>query len=194
MTAAATGMSLPRTYLYVPPEEKSEVQALGASWDADSKCWYVDADEASERFSRWLPEGDDDEFAIISSHAYVAAAPTSCQRCRAPIQVICIHCESGTARGDALKRFTISNVWLVDDALSRQLARWPQFRPVDAGREQSYYANHCSSCGAAQDDMLLHSEPDQPFFNIPRAARGTITLTPLDGTIQLSGDEHFEVD
>ena len=32
-----TGSTVQRTYLFVPPEEKAEVQALGASWDADSK-------------------------------------------------------------------------------------------------------------------------------------------------------------
>ena len=41
--------------------------------------------------------------------------------------------------------------------------------------------------------MYLHSEPDEPFFDIPRAAPGIIKVTPLAGTIRLSGDEHFEV-
>jgi hypothetical protein len=40
----------------------------------------------------------------------------------------------------------------------------------------------------------LHSEPGDPFFNIPRAAPGSIKLTPLVGRIRLSGDEHFEID
>jgi uncharacterized protein DUF5710 len=30
-----------RTYLFVPPEEKSEVEALGAQWDTITKRWYV---------------------------------------------------------------------------------------------------------------------------------------------------------
>jgi hypothetical protein len=41
--------------------------------------------------------------------------------------------------------------------------------------------------------MYLHSEPDEPFFDIPGAAPGSISLTPLSGTIRLSGDEHFQV-
>jgi hypothetical protein len=39
--------------------------------------------------------------------------------------------------------------------------------------------------------MYLHSEPYEPFFDIPSAAPGSIQLTPLMGQVQLSGDEHF---
>jgi hypothetical protein len=41
--------------------------------------------------------------------------------------------------------------------------------------------------------MYLHSEPDQPFFDIPSASRASIELTPLTASIQLSGDEHFSI-
>lgn len=37
-------------------------------------------------------------------------------------------------------------------------------------------------------------EPGEPFFDIPRAPSGAIRLTPLPGTIRLSGDEHFTVE
>ena len=100
-----------RTYLFVPPEEKSEVQALGARWDADLKRWYIDSTEASARFSRWLPEAEhDEEFTITSTTSYVAAAMTSCQRCHSSIEVICIHCESGTVSGEPLTQFTVSDL------------------------------------------------------------------------------------
>jgi hypothetical protein len=33
-----------RTYLFVPPEEKLEAQALGAHWDDVTKRWYIQAD------------------------------------------------------------------------------------------------------------------------------------------------------
>jgi Domain of unknown function (DUF5710) len=185
-----------RTYLFVLPEEKSEVQALGARWDADSKRWYIESNEASDRFSRWLPDAEDEEeFTIASTQGYVAAAATSCQRCRASIEVICIHCESGTVSGEPLTRFTVSDISAMDEDLARQLRPWPNFKRV-GGRDgdASYFANHCPRCGSLQEDMYLHSEPDEPFFNIPRAAPGSITITPLAGTIHLSGDEHFEVD
>ncbi|MGO9935460.1 MAG: DUF5710 domain-containing protein [Steroidobacteraceae bacterium] len=185
-----------RTYLFVPPEEKSEVQALGACWDADSKRWYIDSNATSAKFSRWLPVAEHDEdFIIASNQGYVAAATISCQRCHSSIEVICIHCDSGTAAGQRLNRFTVSDIWAIDEALARQLEPWPAFRRVSSPEVgASYFANHCPRCGSLQEDMYLHSEPDEPFFNIPRAAPGSIKLTPLEGKIQLSGDEHFEVE
>ena len=184
-----------RSYLFVPPEEKSAVQALGACWDADSKRWYIDSAAVQAPFARWLPEAqDEEEFTIASSEAHVAAATTACHRCQSPIDVICIYCETGAVGGDPLLCFTISNVWAMDDALARQLGSWPNFRDVGgADGDSGYFANHCPRCGALQEDMYLHSEPGDPFFDIPGAAPGAIRLTPLIGTIRLSGDEHFEV-
>jgi hypothetical protein len=187
-----TGSTVQRTYLFVPPEEKAEVQALGASWDADSKRWYIDSREPISKYTRWLPEAEhDDEFTITSSEAYVAATTAPCQRCRSAIEVICIHCASGTVSGEPLNRFTVSDVWAISDSLARALGRWPNYRHVAEG---GYFANHCPNCGAAQDDMYFHSEPDEPFFDIPSAPPGSIKLTPLVGSIELSGDEHFRVD
>ena len=60
-----------RTYLFVPPEERSEVEALGATWDSDLKCWYVDG-EPSSSLARWSSTSEDEEFSIISNDAYVA--------------------------------------------------------------------------------------------------------------------------
>ena len=62
-----------------------------------------------------------------------------------------------------------------------------------AGGEENYFANHCPHCGSLQEDLYLHSEPDQPFFSIPRAAPGAVRLTRLEGRVELSGDESFEV-
>jgi hypothetical protein len=64
------------------------------------------------------------------------------------------------------------------------------FKSID---DESGFANHCSHCDALQDDTYLHCEPDEPFFNIPRATPGGIVLTALVGRIQLSGNEGFEV-
>jgi Domain of unknown function (DUF5710) len=185
-----------RTYLFVSPEEKADVQSLGAHWDAVSKRWYIGPDDAPAKFSRWLPSvEDDEEFAITSSEACVAAATTSCQRCHADIGVICIHCANGAVSGEPLIQFTVSDVWAMDEALTRQLRLWPTFRRTTRRNgEAGDFANHCPHCGAPQEDLYLHSEPDSPFFDIPHAASGSIKLTPLAGTIHLSGDEHFTVD
>ena len=191
-------MKSDRLYLYVPPEEKGEVQALGASWDAESSCWYIGAGEDRERFSAWLPEPgsgqEDEEFSISSEAAYVAAATVACWKCRSRIEVICIYCESGTVLGEPLSQFTVSSIRAIDGTLARQLAPWRTFREVHSEADQeSYFANHCPHCGALQEDMHLHSEPDHPFFSIPRSAPGAVRLTALEGRVRLSGDESFEV-
>jgi hypothetical protein len=190
-------VNVQRTYLFVSPEEKSEVQALGARWDTESKRWYIDSAEAPAIFSRWLADtqyDDDGEFTITSTQGFVAEGTASCQRCHARIEVICIYCDTGTAYGNALTRFTISDISAMDEALARQLEPWPNFRQVsDPSGEAGNFMNHCPRCGSPQEDMYLHSEPDEVFFDIPSAGAGAIRLTPLEGTIQLSGDEHFEV-
>ena len=184
-----------RTYLFVPPEEYPEVRLVGAHWDDTSKRWYIGPDETPARFSKWLSFEDDEGFNIASSQAYVAATTIPCEQCRATIEVICIHCGSGIVSGETLAPFTVSNVWAMDENLTRQLLPWPAFRRVSGSYgESGGFANHCSHCGTPQEDMFLHDEPDAPFFDIPRAPPGSIKLTPLAGTIQLSGDEHFAVE
>jgi hypothetical protein len=188
-------VTLERTYLYVPPEEGPEVEALGARWDAKSKTWYLGPDADASRFTKWLTDGQDDgQYTILSERAFVASASAPCWKCHLNIEVICIYCESGIASGEPLVQFSISNVWATDSGLAQQLEPWRTFRNVySAGDQESYFANHCPHCGALQDDLYLHSEPDQPFFDIPHSAPGTVKLTPLVGRIQLSGDESFEI-
>ena len=188
-----------RTYLFVPPEEKADVEALGAQWDGLSKRWYICPDHAPAKFARWLAsagENDEDELSIISNQAAVAATQTPCQRCGASIEVVCLYCESGTSSDEPLSRFTVCDVSAMDENLSHQLRRWPTFRRISNpnGEEAGNFANHCPHCGAPQEDLYLHSEPDNPFFDIPNAPPGSITLTPLSGSIRLDGDEHFTLD
>jgi hypothetical protein len=186
-----------RIYLYVPPEEYAEVKASGASWDDHSKCWYIPADMAPVKFSRWL--GDDEneaEFGIASGEANVAAAQASCLKCHERIEVICIYCESGTdsETGEPMTQFTVSNIWAMHSALAAQLERWPYFRKgIGAGPEEGCFANHCPYCGEMQEDYLLHAEPGDVFFCIPLGESGSVELTPLSGQIQLSGDCSFGV-
>src|SRR5579872_6145154 len=77
-------------------------------------------------------DADGDGFTIASNEAYVATATVACRKCHAKIEVICIHCENGSVRGEPLTQFTVSDVWAIDDALARQLEPWPAFRRVGA--------------------------------------------------------------
>jgi Domain of unknown function (DUF5710) len=186
-----------RIYLYVAPEEYAEVKAAGGCWDEQSKRWYIRSDKATAEFSRWL--GDDEgeaEFGITSDEALVASAQTLCSECHESIEVICIYCESGmdTEMGEAVMRFTVSNVWAIDDALAGQLGRWPYFKKVvGADREGDYFANHCAHCGAVQEEYLLHAEPGDVFFGVSRAEPAGVEFTPLVGRVRVSGDYGFEV-
>lgn len=159
-------------------------------------CWYIGSGDDRTRFS-WLPDEDaerDEEFAITSDEAYVASAMAPCPACGSSIEVICIYCESGTVLDEPLTQFTVSHIRAVDDALAAQLAAWPTFREGYSESDQgSCFANHCPHCGAMQEDMYLHSEPEDPFFSIPRAATELVRLVPLAGRVRRSGDESFEV-
>ena len=183
-----------RTYLFVPPEERSDVEALGATWDSDLKCWYVDG-EPSSGLARWSSASDDDdEFSIISNDAYVASAGITCPHCGQETEVICIHCVSGTASGQSLEQFTVFYIRAVNETLLQELKSWPDFRRTIEGDVVGDFANHCSRCGDAIADMDLHSEPDHVFFDIVHADSGAIALTPISLPIELSGSEHFVIE
>lgn len=182
-----------RTYLFVSPEERSEVEALGALWDSDKKCWYVDG-EPSTHLAPWTSPSEDEEFSIISNCAVIASATIPCPRCRRATEVVCIHCLSGTASGQSLERFTVFNISEVGESLRQALERWPSYRRAAEGDGAGDFANHCMSCGGVIFDIDLHAEPDQAFFDITHAPDGVITLIPLLKTIQLNGSEHFVVE
>jgi hypothetical protein len=192
--------AMERIYLYVPPEEYTEVKASGACWDEHSKRWYVPRDQVSATWSRWMGDGEDlgseAEFGIGSEQAFVATAQTVCVNCHERTEVICIYGESGTdiEMDEALSQFTVSNIWAMDSALRAQLAPWPSFRNAgDADSGEGHFANHCAHCGAMQEDCLLHSEPGDVFFCIPQAEPGSVRLTPLVGRVRMSGDCSFGV-
>ncbi|MGH8295428.1 MAG: DUF5710 domain-containing protein [Steroidobacteraceae bacterium] len=183
-----------RTYLYVPPEESAAVRSAGARWDGDIKCWYIEPGDDPARFARWLGTDQGVEPTIVSDQAYVAVATVPCCSCDRPIEVICIYCETGSASGEPLTQFTVVDVLAMDEALARQLAPWPGFRPIrDPGLDSPRYANHCPHCGAEQDDRDLHTEPGEPFFDIPHGDLSAVRLTPLTGRVRMSGDEHFSI-
>jgi hypothetical protein len=134
----------------------------------------------------------EDQLEIASAAAYVARTRTLCWYCDANIEIICIYCESGVDVEEELTHFTVSNIWSMDEALARQLARWPNFRKgVGPIHGAPYFANHCPHCDTLQEDFLLHDEPSDPFFPNPHSPPSGCELTPLSGPVRLSGACHF---
>jgi len=185
-----------RTYLYVPFEERDQARQLGAQWDADGKCWFIDSVLDPAPFNRWLdssPQSSDESYSIASDQAFLLSASTRCWKCNAPIRVLCVYCESGCIDGEPYRQFTVSNITAVDECLDRQLEALPDFRfgqaRVAGGR---YLVNHCRRCGTQQADFYLHCEPSGVFFSLKDAPTGALEITPLSGRVRLTGDEGFE--
>ena len=183
-----------RIYLCVPFEERDEARRRGARWDPAMKCWFIAASEDPTRFLQWLAdETQIAPYSIVSSEASILATWGECWRCSARIEVICVYCERGEIRGQRFHRFTVSNISAVDEVLERQLASWPLFHLGFSRSAGAHYrVNHCTRCGAAQDDYFLHCEPEGAFFAPSLAPAGQFRLHPLSGCIRLNGDEGFE--
>jgi Domain of unknown function (DUF5710) len=182
-----------RIHLFVPFEERDPVRALGAHWDDRAKYWYLEPGQDPAPFERWLGDSEEQEYSIESDRAHVATARARCWRCHAPIGVICIYCESGLIDGESYREFAVAHVTAIDEALRRQLARWPLFRDgFDRIEGQRFIANHCPRCRALQSDYFLHCEPGGAFFSLRDAPRGAVEFMPLAGRVRLSGDEGFE--
>lgn len=185
-----------RTYLYVPFEERDEVLELGAQWDPDGKCWFVDSTLDPAPFTRWLEAASelaDGVYSIVSDRAFLLAARIRCWKCHARARVFCIYCESGSIDGEQYEQFTVSNITAIDESLRRQLEHFPEFRfgqaRVAGGR---YLLNHCRRCGTQQADYYLHCDPSGVFFSLKDAPSGALEVIPLAGRVRLTGDEGFE--
>jgi hypothetical protein len=182
-----------RTYLFVPPEERAEVETLGAQWDSTKKCWYVEG-ALSPSLARWSSLPEEGDYSVISNDVYVASTRIPCPHCGQETEVIAIHCLTGMVLDEPLERFTISDIRAIDEALLQQLQHWPSFRRTTEDDGFGDFANHCAACGDVIGDIHLHSEPEHAFFDIVHAVSGAVTLVPLVRTIRLSGNEHFVID
>ncbi len=162
-------VTMERLYLFVSPEEYAEVKALGASWDDALKSWYIGKGGESVAYARWLGGERDEGYGIRAESAFVASAHCECSQCGEDAEVICVYGERGVDAelGQALEKFTVSNIVAMDAALAEQLAVWPGFC-WDAG--EGCVANHCLACGAVIEDYRLHAEPGAVFFGLDRGA------------------------
>jgi hypothetical protein len=138
------------------------------------------------------PRPFDRRFRILSDEAVVVSGRVGCWHCRALIEVICLYCQTGFVDGEAMYDFSVSNVRDIDQHLRLQLARWPNFHPTHGRGAQGDFANHCPSCGKAQEDFYLHCQPGGLFFSFQDPVAEALQIHALHGTIRLSGDEGFE--
>jgi hypothetical protein len=180
-----------RVYLHVPFEERCEVQRLGARWDEQSKCWFIDTSQG-DTFRKWL-DTSEPTFDISSNEAFVASTNVPCWRCHATIPVVCVYCESGEIHGEPYGPFVVSDITAIDARLRVALEKWPSFKyAADWDRGECYFVNHCPACEAVQRDYFLHCEPGGAFFLVKGAQGRAIRLTPIAGRVSLNGDEGFE--
>ena len=194
-------MSGERVYLFVPVEESTLAQLLGACWDAGVRCWYVDVELARRFrvFGRWMPYTEGDELNVISDVACIASLKVPCQLCGQETEVICIRCEGGMVEGRPLRRFTCTRIFALDDRLSALIqACYSQLRPAEGQTPEHYvsYVNHCLHCGApheeryldAQWDAQLDAQCELHFNGGTDLQRGEkIELIPIAGTVRLRG-------
>jgi Domain of unknown function (DUF5710) len=185
-----------RIDLYVSPEEYAAVRSLGARWDAQRKCWYLDDPVEAARFARWLGDAAPEPEApwnIRAHEAFVASAARCCRRCGLRTAVLCLYCRCGSAWGEPLQCFTLQNIQALDAHTVRQLRHRAGFR---FDRRERAYVNHCMRCDAVLPDALLHSEPHHPFYDVrawERAGPGKLLLTPLEGPLAARADYSVEV-
>ncbi|SFK38056.1 DUF5710 domain-containing protein [Caulobacter sp. UNC279MFTsu5.1] len=173
--------------LKVPYADKDQAEALGARWEPSRRCWYVPDGLDLQPFRRWFPEPDSGVpgLNLRSLEAYVVTAPRRCWRCE---QITIV---AGFLMAPGFEDFS---VW--EDDLDGQ-GRWgggegwcfafyidvlpspiaaqaimhaPRYRRVFSKTTQSsYWANHCSACGALQGDFHLFEDLGGPF--LPRDSR-----------------------
>jgi hypothetical protein len=138
------------------------------------------------------PRPFDRRFRILSDEAVVVSGQVRCWHCRALVEVICLYCQTGFVDGEAMFDFSVSNVTDIDPHLRLQLARWPNFHPTRRLGVCADFANHCPSCGKAQEDFYLHCQPGGIFFSFQDPAVPELQVHALLGMVRLTGDEGFE--
>lgn len=190
-------MSAERVYLLVPPAETTLAQMLGAVWDPEAQCWYVDAgqEERLWAFHRWMPYRQGDELNVISAAACIASLNVPCQFCGLKTEVICIHCDTGLVDGKPLRRFTCTRLAALDERLCALIqACYSQLRPseVPAPNEPPacIHVNHCLHCGAPHEDGYLEAQWEhhfKPAGGCDPAYGENIELIAIAGTVQLRG-------
>jgi hypothetical protein len=186
-------MSSERVYLHVPIAERPLAQLLGARWDREAQCWYVEQLQHLFFFSRWMPYVEGDELNVISEAASIAALDVPCTGCGRETEVICFHCCGGLVDGVPWRRFTCTAVEAVDTRVHTMLETgFPQLRLVQIplavdGLPAFVYMNHCVHCGAVIGQEYAQEHWEDPVNWTRREEGGGIRLIQILGTVRLGG-------
>jgi hypothetical protein len=136
---------------------------------------------------------------VRSCSYWIAHATGECDRCRASTQFVALalppHHQSLAIDWDIEKDELVAYNWeiaewgafifyiehLPDNARRRLQALSEGYRFEFSERTQgSYWANHCSACGALIEDHDLFCEPDGAFLPTTAAAAAAVTLERFD--------------
>ncbi len=190
-------------YLNVPYEEKDEAKKLGAKWNPQLKKWYVEKRKDYRKFIKWIL-GDKEQVYILCDCFYIVEGIHTCFKCKNPTRVI----------GYGIKKyFDVCNpedygeeeAWNFEDdeihiasnihPLPAQLLNYLKeqygyYESYSKTVNDSYLANHCSSCKVIQGNFYLFGEVDSPFWidSENQAKKLKLYRVPLKNDVIVTAD------
>lgn len=188
--------------LDVPQEDLNEAQRLGARLDRGLNIWYVPAGIDTKPFWRWITTAD--ETRIRCSGYSLAQASVRCWKCSEKTDVHALfvpsHFEYRTPQihGMQWRRSPLptilSNVTDLLPEIADQVGGITRNFRLDNSKAkgQTYWMNHCASCGAKIGDFKLHREAQGPFFAAHTPGTSTVAvLYTFSGQFECKGDVSF---
>lgn len=189
-------LKMPRIDLKVPFAEKDEAKAMGARWDATTRCWYVPEGMDLAPFARWKPDlrADESPASIRAARFGVAISATSCWKCAVSTPVACLVVDATHEQLEydedddivywqpASYASALGTVTYVSERASAQaIAAAPWLRMTYSKTVGgSYLGNTCQQCGALQGDFFLHCEPGGAFFPMNEVERSNVQFQWFD--------------
>jgi len=160
-------------YLDVPFLDKEEAKILGAEWDQSRRKWYVQERDEYHNFSRWIPNLNQSEMAIVLSGGFfIAVGQQECAYCGKTADVISFgldnYYEFYNKENDYDTGYPEPVYW--DDAIHFADSIGPL--PIEAFKFISninrnfkysrlgffdYKSNHCNQCGKHQNINGINS-------------------------------------
>jgi hypothetical protein len=196
------GESALRIPLDVPYEEQDDAQRLGARLDRSLRIWYVPAGIDARPFWRWITAAD--ETRIRNSGYSLAQASVSCWKCHKKTDVYALFVpsqfeyRSPQSHGKQWRQSPLPTILsyvtdILPEIADQVSAITKHFRlDTSKGKGQTYWMNHCASCGSKIGDFGLHREAIGPFFAAHSPGTSTVgVLYTFPGRFECKGDVSF---